>query len=94
MAGRAYPHGMTIRDTDAARAAAGPPDPGEIGRAELRARLDDPRFTLLNVLPRAAFDEAHIPGSLSLPLDDVPQRAATLLPDRRAAIAVHCAGPT
>ncbi len=85
---------MTIRDTDQAHAGAGMPEPGEIGREELRARLADPRFVVLNVLPRAAFDEAHIPGSLSLPLDDVPLRAATLLPDRRAAIAVHCAGPT
>jgi rhodanese-related sulfurtransferase len=85
---------MALRDTDHTHAAAGGQEPGQIGREELLRRLDDPQFVLLNVLPRAAFDEAHIPGTLSLPLDDIPERAAALLPDRRAAIAVHCAGPT
>ena len=66
----------------------------QISREELLARLHDPTLTIVNVLPRAAWAEQRIPGSLSLPLSEIPERANFVLPDKRADIAVYCASPT
>ena len=66
----------------------------QISREELVSRLYDPALTIVNVLPRAAWEEARIPRSLSLPLAELPRRAATVLPEKRADVAVYCASPT
>ena len=58
------------------------------------ARLLDPSLTIVNVLPREAWEARRIPGSLSLPLAEISDRAAATLPDRNADIAVYCASPT
>jgi rhodanese-related sulfurtransferase len=67
---------------------------GEISREEVRRRLRDPTLVLVDVLPRPAFEEARIPGSLSLPLDELAENAERVLPDRSADIAVYCGGFT
>ena len=67
---------------------------GQISYEELRRRIHDPSLTIVNVLPEVAYEEAHIPGSLSLPLGEVRARAREMLPDRDAEIAVYCGGPT
>lgn len=64
----------------------------EIERDELARRLGEPALTVLNVLPREAFEHSRIPGSLSLPVAEVPALAPRLLPDRAAEIVVHCGG--
>lgn len=64
----------------------------EISRDEILRRLRDPSLVLVNVLPREAFAEAHIPGSLSLPVGEIPARAGEVLPDLGREIAVYCAG--
>jgi rhodanese-related sulfurtransferase len=66
----------------------------QISRGELIARLHDPTLTIVNVLAREAWQAQHIPGSLSLPLAEIPTRASVVLPDRNADIAVYCASPT
>lgn len=66
----------------------------QISRDELVARLHDPKLTIVNVLARAAWAQQRIPGSISLPLADIPSRASIVLPDRDADIAVYCASPT
>jgi rhodanese-related sulfurtransferase len=66
----------------------------QISREELVARLHDPTLTIVNVLARAAWEEKRIPGSISLPVADIPDRAPSVLPDKRADIAVYCASPT
>jgi len=66
----------------------------QITRQELLRRLHDPSLTIVNVLPRVAFEEAHIPRSISLPAADIPQLAGTLLPDKTADIALYCASHT
>ena len=66
----------------------------QITRDELVARLRDPSLTVVNVLPKEAWKAKRIPGSLSLPLADIPARAAAVLPDPGADIAVYCASPT
>jgi rhodanese-related sulfurtransferase len=65
----------------------------EMTREEIRRRRSDRGLTVLNVLPASAFAQAHIPGSLSLPLEDIPLRVPEVLPDRAAEIVVHCGGP-
>jgi len=69
------------------------PDAG-IEREEIERRLHDPSLVLVDVLPRASWEEAHIPGALSLPLAEIEARARQVLPDPRADIAVYCGGPT
>jgi rhodanese-related sulfurtransferase len=72
----------------------GEPEVPQISRDELVARLRDPSLTIVNVLPRMAWEESRIPRSLSLPLAEVPVRAAAVLPDKSADISVYCASPT
>jgi rhodanese-related sulfurtransferase len=62
----------------------------EISREELRRRLHDSSLTIVDVLPEASYVEAHIPGALSLPLEQLASRARELLPDPAAEIAVYC----
>jgi rhodanese-related sulfurtransferase len=61
-----------------------------ISRDELRLRLHDSSLTIVDVLPEASYVEAHIPGALSLPLEQLTSRARELLPDPAAEIAVYC----
>jgi rhodanese-related sulfurtransferase len=66
----------------------------QISRDELVSRRDDPTLTIVNVLAREAWHQQRIPGSLSLPLAEIPDGAAAVLPDRDADIAIYCASPT
>lgn len=70
------------------------PSVPQITRAELLARLHDPTLTIVNVLAKDAWAAQRIPRSLSLPVADISARAAMVLPDRNADIAVYCASPT
>jgi rhodanese-related sulfurtransferase len=62
----------------------------EILREELRRRLHDPSLTIVDVLPAESYAAAHVPGALSIPLEQVAGRAPELLPDRAAEIVVYC----
>jgi len=66
----------------------------EVSREELIGALRRGRVTLVDVLPRESFAARHIPGALSLPVADIPTRAAQVLPNRDAPIVVYCGGPT
>jgi rhodanese-related sulfurtransferase len=66
----------------------------QISRAELESRLHDPDLIVVNVLARDAWEAKRIPGSLSLPLAELPTHATLVLPDKDADIAVYCASPT
>jgi len=50
-----------------------------ISRAELRARLRDRSLIILDVLPKEAYAEAHIPGALSLPVAEIETKARQLI---------------
>jgi rhodanese-related sulfurtransferase len=63
-------------------------------REEIRRRLADPTLTIGNVLPRTAWEEGRIPGSLSVPLAEVGERAAEVFPDLDQEIVLYCGGPT
>ena len=48
--------------------------------------------TLVEALGPSFFADAHLPGAMNLPPDQVADRAATLLPDRNAEVVVYCSG--
>ncbi len=62
----------------------------EISREELHRRLHDPSLKIVDVLPSISFAEAHIPGAINLPLEQLHDHARELLPDLNADIAVYC----
>ena len=49
---------------------------------------------LVETLPEAAFQKAHLPGAVNLPPDRLRGLAPRLLPDKGAPIIVYCASPT
>jgi rhodanese-related sulfurtransferase len=62
-----------------------------ITRDELRGRLDRGEVTVIDVRPRAEYDAGHIPGSRSVPLDEL-DAALDRLPDGHTIVA-YCRGP-
>jgi len=66
-----------------------------ISRDELKEKLDrQDEFTLVETLPRVAYEHAHLPGAINLPSDQVSVLAPKLLPNKNAEIVVYCASPT
>ena len=67
--------------------------PKSISRDELHRTLTsgDP-LTLVEALGAAYFDDAHLPGAVNIPPDQVDRLAPALLPDPRAHIVVYCSG--
>ena len=61
-----------------------------ITRQELQAGLDAGTITLVDALPASYYAQQHLPGALNLVAEDVPARAAELLPDRDAAVVTYC----
>lgn len=62
-----------------------------ISAADLKADLEgDHPPVLINTLPRAAYEARHIPGSISVPTDDIEQ-VESLVPNKDAYIVVYCA---
>jgi rhodanese-related sulfurtransferase len=71
-------------------AAANSSEVPEVSREELHRRLNDSSLTIVDVLPPASYAEAHIPGAINLPLEQLADHARELLPDPAAEIAVYC----
>lgn len=69
------------------------PSPTPISREELHRRLTigDP-LTLVEALGPAYFEDAHLPGAVNIPPDQVDRLAPVLLPDAGARIVVYCSG--
>ena len=66
----------------------------ETSREALIAALRRGRVTLVDVLSRESFAARHIPGAITLPVDEIRAHAAAVLPDRSAPIVAYCGGPT
>ena len=62
----------------------------EISRDELQKSLRGDSLVLVDVLSAESYAAGHIPGAISLPLEDLEVRASDLLPDRHAEIVVYC----
>ncbi len=61
-----------------------------IERNELQAAIAAGIVTVVDALPESYWEQQHLPGALNLVEDDVEAKAATLLPDRQAAIVTYC----
>jgi len=62
-----------------------------ISRADLLQRLESGDVVVLDVRPPAEYRAGHIPGAVSMPLDELAARIAELPADRE--IVAYCRGP-
>ncbi len=62
---------------------------------ELKAKIDaNEDLTLVEALGPLYFEDAHLPGAINIPHEEVAALAPSLLPDKDAPIVVYCAsGP-
>lgn len=58
---------------------------------ELRRRLRDGSATVIDVRPRSEYEAGHVPGALSIPVDELKRRLKEL-PKSREVLA-YCRGP-
>ncbi len=80
-----------LPDVDAARAAyLGDADTDEVTRDELMARVRAGSATVVDVRPAEEFGAGHIPGAVSIPLDELAGRLAELPADRE--VVAYCRG--
>ncbi len=77
---------QTMADYFSARDALAP-----VTRDELISTLRDGTVTLLDVRPQDEFALGHLPGALSMPLDELERRLAELPKDQE--IIAYCRGP-
>ena len=64
---------------------------GTITRDELRRAIEEGGVTVVEALPAMYFEDAHLPGAINIPHDEVRELAPALLPDRSAPIVTYCA---
>jgi len=62
-----------------------------VTRDELLARADDGSVLVLDVRPTEEYEAGHIPGAMSVPLDELESRLAAL--PSEAEIVAYCRGP-
>jgi rhodanese-related sulfurtransferase/DNA-binding transcriptional ArsR family regulator len=62
-----------------------------VSRRELLDRANDGKVVILDVRPREEFAAGHIPGALSVPLDELDAVLARL--PKRAQVVAYCRGP-
>jgi rhodanese-related sulfurtransferase len=62
--------------------------PAEIGHEEVR-RLLDAGAQLVEVLPRADFEDEHLPGAINIPLKELNRETARVL-RRDQPVIVYC----
>lgn len=83
-----------LPDVDAARARYLHTEDGEdteqIGREELLRRAEAGEVVVLDVRPAPEFAAGHIPGAVSIPIDELPERLAEIPPD--AEVVAYCRG--
>lgn len=65
-----------------------------ISRAELRTAIETGAVTVVDALGGHYWARQHLPGAVPLVAEDVPARAATVLPDKSAAIVTYCSNPS
>ncbi len=62
-----------------------------VAREELLRRMRDGRALVVDVRPRQEYRAGHIPGALSIPVDELKRRLSEL--PRRKEIVAYCRGP-
>ncbi|QSE87760.1 metalloregulator ArsR/SmtB family transcription factor (plasmid) [Rhodococcus pseudokoreensis] len=79
-----------LPDVEAARAAYLGPDTDQVSRGELLERARSGKVTVLDVRPREEYAAGHIPGAISIPIDELAGRLADLPADEE--IVAYCRG--
>jgi rhodanese-related sulfurtransferase len=80
-----------VRDLLAASAGAPPPQAAGIALEELLRRLREDSITLVDVRPRKEFNAGHLPGAMSVPLEELDKRLSEL--PRGREVVAYCRGP-
>jgi rhodanese-related sulfurtransferase len=63
---------------------------GTITTEDLKAKLDRKQVTVVETLAPERYREAHIPGALNLPPEQIKDLAPKLLPNKDAEIITYC----
>lgn len=79
-----------LPDVAAASAAYLGPDTDSVTREELLRRVRSGGATVVDVRPREEYEAGHIPGAVSIPVDELPERLAELPADQE--IVAYCRG--
>ncbi|WP_110932853.1 ArsR/SmtB family transcription factor [Paenibacillus bouchesdurhonensis] len=66
-------------------------DVEEISMKELLKRMEAGEVTLIDVRPKDEYDAAHIPGALSMPMEELAEQLASLPASAR--VVAYCRGP-
>ncbi|MGA9507953.1 MAG: rhodanese-like domain-containing protein [Candidatus Sulfotelmatobacter sp.] len=62
-----------------------------ISTKDLKAKLDrDEGIKLVETLAHERYREAHLPGAMNIPPDQIKELAPQLLPDKNAGIVTYC----
>ncbi|CAN5397817.1 rhodanese-like domain-containing protein [soil metagenome] len=61
-----------------------------ITRDDVARKIADGKATVIEALPSMYYEDAHLPGALNLPHDQIDDLAPSLLPDTDAEIIVYC----
>jgi rhodanese-related sulfurtransferase/DNA-binding HxlR family transcriptional regulator len=81
-----------LADVDAARRSyIGDDDTEQIGRDELLRRAAAGEVTILDVRPVPEYAAGHVPGAVSIPIEELTERLADLPTDTE--IVAYCRGP-
>jgi rhodanese-related sulfurtransferase len=62
-----------------------------ISTKELKSKLDGKKITVVETLAPERYREAHIPGALNIPPEQIKELAPQLLPSKDAEIVTYCA---
>lgn len=79
-----------LADVEAARATYLGPETEEVTREELLRRVRSGGATVIDVRPHEEYTAGHIPGAVSIPLEDLAERLAELPLDQE--IVAYCRG--
>ncbi len=79
-----------LSDVEAARAAYLGPDTEHVSRDELLHRAQAGEVVVLDVRPREEYAAGHIPGAISVPVEELPGKLADIPADQE--IVAYCRG--
>ncbi len=63
--------------------------PETISRDDTRRLVEEEGAQLVEVLPRGQYERGHLPGAISIPLDDLSDETLAAL-DRDRPVVVYC----
>lgn len=62
-----------------------------VSLSELKERMEKGKVLLLDVRPKEEYEEAHIPGAISMPIEELRVKLSSLPPDYD--VVAYCRGP-